>query len=145
MAVIKTRPLSPRPGEPFNGYLITVNSGQERSMVEIEQGNPKVEPVELVPGRYSVEWIEAEKQPVYDVAVVPDDPEVELADILNSLKGEPVEEEALKSVTPQPQEGTASDVGSVATDATVGHQPPGTEQEVAGQNVTTKRKGAADA
>ena len=140
MAVITTRPLSPRQGEPFTGYLITVNAGQERSAVEIEQGKPKVEPVELIPGRYSLEWIEAGKEPVMDVAIVPDEPEVELKDICNSLKGESVEE-----VVPQPEVATASDVGAVATDATVGHQPPGTEQEVAGQNVTTKRKGAAPA
>ena len=143
MAVITTRPLSPRQGEPFTGYLITVNAGQERSAVEIEQGKPKVEPVELIPGRYSLEWIEAGKEPVMDVAIVPDEPEVELKDICNSLKGESVEEDAVKSVVPQPEVATASDAGTEQTDATVGHQPPGTEQEVAGQNVTTKRKGAA--
>jgi hypothetical protein len=138
MAVITTRPLSPRPGEPFTGYLITVNSGQERSAIEIEQGNPKIEPVELMPGRYSLEWIEAEKEPVYDVAIVPDESEVELADILNSSKSEQLPE--IWTVIPEPQAATP-----VATDATVGHQPPGTEQEVAGQSVTTKRKGAPSA
>lgn len=144
MAIIPTRPLSPN-GQPFTGYFITVNSGQERSVIQIENGNPTVEPIELMPGRYSIEWIEAEKEPQFDVAVVPDKPEVELSDILSSLKGEPVEEEAVKTVVPQPEEATPSTSGSVATDATVGHQPPGTEQEVAGQSVTTKRKGSPDA
>jgi len=125
---------------------VYVNSGQERSLVEVTQGNPKTEPVELAPGRYSIEWIEAEKEPKFDTAVVPDEPEVELSDILASLKGEPVEEEAIKAATPQPIEAVpGEDVGSVSTDETVGHQPPGTEQEVAPTTVSTKRKGSPDA
>lgn len=144
MAIITTRPLSPN-SQPFTGYMVYVNNGQERSLVQIENGNPEVEPVELMPGRYSIEWIEAGKEPKFDIAVVPDEPEVELSDILSSLKGEPVEEEAVKSVVPQPEEATPTTLGSGIEDATVGHQPPGTEQEVAGQSVTTKRKGSPDA
>lgn len=143
MAIVTTRPFSPRPDEPFTGYFIYVNSGQERSVVEIEQGNPKLEPVELMPGRYSVEWVEAEKEPIFDTVTVPDEAEVELKDICNRLKGDQVDEEAVKAATgePVPAVVPGEDVGSVSTDQTVGSQPPATEQEVAPDTVSTKRGG----
>lgn len=139
MAIVTTRPFSPT-GEPFTGYFCYVNSGGDRSMIEVTDGIPKVEPVELAPGRYSVEWIESEKEPMFDVAVVPDEAEVELKDICNSLKGEPVDQQV-----PFPKETVPASEGSPAsTDQTVQNQPPATEQEVAPGNVSTKRKGSPE-
>ncbi len=145
MPVITTRPLSPKPGQPFTGYLIYLNAQQERRMLQINDGNPEIEPVELMPGRYNVEWVQAEKPTVFDLLIVPDKPEVELADICASLKGEKVNEEEIKQTMPQPE--PAADAGAVnpVSDPTVVAQPPATEQEVAPNTVSTKRGGGASA
>jgi hypothetical protein len=143
MAVITTRPLSPQPGVPFTGYFIYLNAQQERKMLQIVDGNPELEPVELIPGRYNVEWVQAEKEPIFDLVIVPDEAEVELSDICASLKGDKVNEDEVKEAMPQPQ--PAADAGVVGTiaDPTVVAQPPATEQEVAPQTVSTKRGGGA--
>lgn len=86
MAILTTRPFSPIEGYPFNGYLVTINAGQERKLIEVLKGEPKDKIVEFAPGRYSVEWIEAEKEPVSDIFVVPDKNEVTLAEISNREK-----------------------------------------------------------
>lgn len=145
MTLITTRPFSPKSGQPFTGYFIYANSAGDRSVVQVEKGDPSVEPVDLTPGRYSIEWVEAGKEPQFDVAMIPaDKPKVELADVLYSLKKKPVEKEAVKAVFGEPQ--LATEAGETpVTDPTISMQPPATEQEVAGANVTTKRKGAADA
>lgn len=144
MAIVITRPFSPT-GEPFTGYFCYVNQMGERSVLEITEGNPKVEPVELLPGRYSIEWIESEKEPIFDVAIVEDKPEVELKDICNSLKGEPVDPKEVEQQVPFPKETVPASEGSPAsTDQTVANQPPATEQEVAPGTVSIKRKGSAD-
>lgn len=146
MAVITTRPLSPQSGVPFTGYLVYVNAMSERRVVEIKDGNPSLEPLELIPGRYQgVEWIQAEKEPVFDTFVVPDDPEVELKDISALLKKEKVNEDEVKEVVGQPQAGTDAGTVNPVGDATVVAQPPATEQEVAPNTVSTKRGGGASA
>lgn len=140
MTLITTRPLSPKSGQLFTGYFIYANSAGDRSVVQVDQGNPSVEPVDLQPGRYSIEWVEAGKEPQFDVAMIPaDKPEVELSEVLYSLKGKPVEKEEVKAVFGEPQ------LATEVTDPNVSMQPPATEQEVAGANVTTKRKGTAEA
>jgi hypothetical protein len=143
MAIVTTRPFSPQEGKPFTGYFCYVNSGGERSVIEVEEGSPKVEPIELPPGRYSVEWIESGKEPQFDVAIVPDQPEVELKDILSSLKGEPVDQKAVETQVPAPKETVpANEATTPSSDPTVASQPPATEQEVAPGNVSVKRKGS---
>lgn len=146
MTLITTRPLSPKSGQPFTGYFIYANSAGDRSVVQVDQGKPSVEPVDLQPGRYSIEWVEAGKEPQFDVAMIPaDKQEVELSEVLYSLKKKPIEEEEVKAVFGEPQ--LAQEVGepTAIIEPTVSMQPPSTEQEVAGTNVTTKRKGAAEA
>jgi hypothetical protein len=114
-------------------------------MLQINDGNPELEPVELMPGKYNVEWVQAEKPTVFDLLTIPDEPEVELSDVCASLKGEKVNEDEIKEVMPQPQAATdASTVGTIA-DPTVVAQPPSTEQEVAPNTVSTKRGGGASA
>lgn len=145
MPVITTRPFSPRPGEPFTGFLVVVDSKQQqRRAIEIKGGNPTTEPLELAPGNYSAEWIEAEKPPKDDYLRVPDEAEVELKDILASLKGDSVPEEVVQEAIGSPQEASEEPVIPV-TDPTVVAQPPATEQEVAPQTVSTKRGGGASA
>ena len=153
MTLITTRPFSPVTDQKFTGNFCYINNSGDRAFVQVEEGVPSVEPVDLQPGRYSIEWVEAGKEPQFDVAMIPaDKPEVELSDVLYSLKKKPVEEEAVKAAFGEPQ--LATETGETpVTDPTVSMQPPATEQEVAGANVTTKRitdapekrKGAADA
>lgn len=145
MAVITTRPFSPRPDEPFTGFLVVVDSKlQQRKAIEIKGGVPTTEPLELAPGNYSAEWIEAEKPPKDDYLRIPDEAEVELKDVLASLKGEEVDKEAVKEAIGEPE--TASDQAvTPVSDPTVASQPPATEQEVAPQTVSTKRSGGSSA
>lgn len=145
MAVITTRPFSPRPNEPFTGFLVVVDSKlQQRKAIEIKGGVPTTEPLELAPGNYSAEWIEAEKPPKDDYLRVPDEPEVELKDILASLKGKGVDKEAVKEAIGEPKPASDQPVVPVS-DPTVASQPPATEQEVAPQSVSTKRGGGSSA
>ena len=143
MAVVITRPFSPN-GQPFTGFFIFLNKSQERKTVEIKDGNPTVEPVELMPGSYNVEWIQAGKEPIFDALKVPDEAEVELKDICNSLKGEPVDKEVIQEAVGEP-ELAADAVTDSVSDPTVSSQAPSTEQEVSPEKVSTKRGGGASA
>ena len=144
MTLITTRPFSPVKDQKFTGNFCYINNSGDRAFVQVEEGVPTVEPVDLAPGRYSIEWVEAGKVTL-DVAMIPaDKPEVELSEVLYSLKKKPIEEEAVKAAFGEPQ--LATEAGETpVTDPTVSMQPPATEQEVAGASVAQKRKGSADA
>lgn len=143
MAVITTRPFSPD-GSPFTGFLVLVNAkSQERKAIEVNQGNPTLEPVELAPGSYYAEWIQAEKEPKEDNLKVPDEAEVELSSVLASLKGDKIDKDAVQEAVGTPQ--AASDATLTAADPTVVAQPPSTEQEVSPVTTSTKRGGGASA